>query len=84
MVDIIYDLRLLTDTGPNDFTIAGVPYWSDNQLQRVLDRHRKDFYRVEIESQSEYVGGGTIQYTRFDLPNIKHRTDHRRNGDIHD
>jgi len=42
MLELIADLRAMTHTGPNDYKIAGVPHWSDAQLQKILDRHRQD------------------------------------------
>jgi hypothetical protein len=35
MLEIIGDLRAMTDTGPDDYEIAGVPYWTDAPLQRI-------------------------------------------------
>jgi hypothetical protein len=44
MLDIIEELRGLTDAGSNDYTVAGSPYWTDAQLQKSLDRFRTDLY----------------------------------------
>ncbi|MBE7512563.1 MAG: hypothetical protein HS103_07090 [Anaerolineales bacterium] len=38
MATVIAQLRLLTNTTPTDVTLAGVPYWTDDQLQAELDR----------------------------------------------
>jgi len=76
MLDIIRDLRAKTDAGPNDFTVAGVPYWSDKQLQTALDKNRQDFYRANAEPQIQYVGGGTTEYKIYytGIENIEQTT----------
>ena len=62
MADIVDTLRGMTDAGVNDYTIAGVPYWSDAQVQRVLDRHRNDFRFVAAQAVPEYPGSGSVWY----------------------
>jgi hypothetical protein len=53
MVDLIADLRGLTDANVDDYTIAGIPYWSDKQLQDILDNNRTDFKWAEMTAQEE-------------------------------
>lgn len=65
MGTIVNSLRGFTDCGPNDFTIGGVPYWSDAQLQEVADRHRTDFRFQMMESKVDYVSSGSISYTEY-------------------
>jgi hypothetical protein len=48
MAALIADLRGLTDTGYEDYKVAGVYYWSDKHLQDHLDRHREDFYEEDL------------------------------------
>lgn len=38
MTNVIRRLRALTDAGAADYTLDGVTYWSDDQLQDELDR----------------------------------------------
>jgi hypothetical protein len=38
MTNVIRRLRALTDAGTADYTLDGVAYWSDDQLQDELDR----------------------------------------------
>jgi hypothetical protein len=58
MVDIVAELRKLTNTGPADYTIAGEPFWTDAQLEATLDRH----YEYVVNQQMEAVGTyGTAQ-----------------------
>jgi hypothetical protein len=45
---LIAELRGMTDTGFDDFKVAGVPYWSDKHLQDALDKHRSDFIEENL------------------------------------
>jgi hypothetical protein len=56
MEDLITELRALTDSNVDDYTIAGVPFWSDKQLQDILDNNRTDFKWSEMEGQQEGNG----------------------------
>jgi hypothetical protein len=70
MSDLIGMLRGYTDAGPNDYAIAGVAYWSDAQLQTVMDRNRKEFFHQAVSPMGSTVGG-TVQYYRYEtgIPN---------------
>lgn len=72
MGDLINDLRLMTDTGPDDYTVAGVPYWQDAQIQRILDRHRTDIKWIEMEAQEE--GDGTYMDYAIGYGNLEATT----------
>jgi len=39
MVDIINELRTLTEAGANDYSIANQVFWTDKQLNDILDMH---------------------------------------------
>lgn len=67
MTAIVRRLRGLTMAGAVDYEIAGVPYWSDAQLQEVLDDNRVDFYEVEMQSIPKTVGSEQV-YLRYDAP----------------
>lgn len=56
MVDIITELREMTDSGIDDYTVAGIPYWTDAQLQRVLDNHRTIIKYYEMTAEEEGTG----------------------------
>jgi len=57
MADNVTQLRAMTNSGASDYTIAGFPYWSDAQLQAVLDRHRTDVYQRELSVVDELLAG---------------------------
>lgn len=65
MLNIITRLRGMTNAGINDYSIAGVPYWTDAQLQDILDANRTDLRRVMMLAQPELHGGGTTTYTEY-------------------
>ena len=67
MADIIKELRVLTDANQEDVTIDGVAYWTDDQLQTVLDEFRLDIIDVELISASMMVNG-VREWTRYYFP----------------
>ena len=56
MSDIIAEVRAMCDAGADDYQIAGVPYWTDAQLQKILDAHRTDLKWVEMYPIQEGSG----------------------------
>ena len=54
---ILTQLRAMTNSGETDYTIDDVSYWSDAQLQAVLDKHRTDVYQKELTAIDELLGG---------------------------
>lgn len=67
MASLITKLRGMTNAGLNDYSIANIPYWTDAQLQDVLDTHRLDFYEHELESISA-IEGGIFVYKTYRAP----------------
>ena len=62
---LIDELRGLTDAGPADYNVGTAVFWDDNQLQLVLDRHRRDIFREYLQVVPDLVGGGSVQYTQY-------------------
>jgi len=62
--DLISSLRKMTYAGPNDFDIAGVPYWTDKQLEEELDTCRTELYRELLEPVETY-NNGTVQFKEY-------------------
>lgn len=54
MLDLILRLRSMTDAQPDEFEIAGETYWSNDQLNKILDRYRYDEYYEAIEPTVTY------------------------------
>jgi hypothetical protein len=65
MVDLLTELRGMTHAGTADYSVAAVSYWSDDQLQQVLDRARQDYYRASLAAQETYEGGSVVYKTYF-------------------
>jgi hypothetical protein len=71
MVDLIRDLRTLTEAGRDDYVVDSVTYWQDDHLQRILDNHRTDMKWYEMtaieEGDGSYldysIGYGNIEAT---------------------
>jgi hypothetical protein len=62
MSDLINELRGLTYTGTADYTAGTVAFWSDAQLEAVLDRHRwevRDEYMTAYPTQTT---GGSVEW----------------------
>lgn len=57
MSDLITRVRALTGAGTAD--------WSDDQVQDVLDRHRRDLVREPLTPDEEYAGGGTLVWKTY-------------------
>ncbi len=62
MVDLILELRGMIDAGSNDYTVGGVPFWTDKQLQTALDRRRTDYKNEQLDPWTTYTGGTTFYY----------------------
>lgn len=56
MANLILELRLLTETSATDYTINSVQYWTDDQLQRVLDRYYTLVNELPLAPVPERVG----------------------------
>lgn len=65
MANLILRLRGMTEAGTADYTLAGVAYWSDDQLQAVLDSHRTDLARELLRSESEYAAADTEEWHNY-------------------
>lgn len=67
MADLIMELRGLTDANVGDYTVGGVSYWSDQQLQDALDGRRQAVRFIEMSAQPDYANGA-FSYTDYILP----------------
>jgi len=62
---MIETLRGFCNAGTNDATIGTTVYWSDDEVQRVLDRHKTHIIREELTPFEIYTGAGTIEYLEY-------------------
>ena len=63
MSELITELRSMTDTGQNEYSVAGVSYWYDEQIQKILDNHRTDVKWLEMTAIEE----GTGEYLDYSI-----------------
>jgi len=62
LISVIRDFGVL---GTADYTLNGtISYWSDDQIQTVLDRNLLTVHREELVSVSSY-DGGTLVYKEY-------------------
>lgn len=67
MVEVIAELRRMTDTSENDTTVNGVTYWTDEQLQTILDQRRQYVDNAPLLAVPEVLDSVTT-WTRYHMP----------------
>ncbi|NMC35062.1 MAG: hypothetical protein GYA36_21785 [Veillonellaceae bacterium] len=67
MAELIADLRGLTDANVGDYTVGGVTFWSDQQLQDVLDGRCTAVRFIQMTPAPDYANG-VFTYTDYILP----------------
>ncbi len=60
MTALITELRALTEAGTADYTVTSSTFWSDDQLQDILDVHRLDLRFMQLQSYPNQVQGGSL------------------------
>lgn len=65
----ISELRQLTQSGTDEYTLGTEVYWSDNHLEDVLDSHKVQVVMVRMAKKPRY-DGGTFEYFRYQMPPI--------------
>jgi hypothetical protein len=63
--DLFEYVRKLTYAGTADYTLGTINFWDDDQVEEILDRHRKDVYTEQLGQFPRSVGGGTLEYYEF-------------------
>lgn len=64
MYRLIDTLRGMAAAGEDDYTIGSTSYWTDEQVQQALDRHRVDVTR-ELMTPVEEYSGGTVVWKQY-------------------
>ncbi len=67
MSDLIAQVRTLTNAGTAEAVVAGVTYWTDDQIQSLLDRTRQDRTGVLLRYEVDMEGGSAV-YKRYFIP----------------
>lgn len=68
MVDLLLEVRRMTDTSETDTLINGVQYWTDDQLQDILDQHRAEVIDEPLLLVGYRESGITV-YKKYFIPN---------------
>jgi hypothetical protein len=64
LATVISDVRALTSAGPNEYTKGTANYFDDDQVQRILDRHRADVFD-HVLAANPARSGGTLVYQTY-------------------
>ncbi len=64
----ILELRRMTNAGTADYSIAGVSYFTDDQLQAALDKCRTDVFSERLEAVPTVRGGTTYYFDYYCTP----------------
>jgi len=67
MENVIDELRGMTGAGTADFSVGGITYHTDQQLQDTLDKYARQYNDVGLEPDADNIGG-TLVYTRYLMP----------------
>jgi len=65
MTDLIQKVRDMSVAGTGDYTLGTVSYWTDDQLQTILDRNRLTVVREELVDIAKYSTSGVLEYKEF-------------------
>ncbi len=65
MAVMIDTVRGFCNAGTNDATVGTVVFWADDEVQRVLDRHRTYIVREELTPFEAYAGASTLTYLEY-------------------
>lgn len=60
MANRIAELRQMTNTGVDDYSIGATYYWSDDQLEDVLDRHQLFYNHVLLAPEIQHNSAGAF------------------------
>jgi hypothetical protein len=66
MSELIEVLRGMGNAGTADFTVGTITYWSDEQLQRILDANRLNVYQEPIYPAENFQGTSYEYQSQWD------------------
>jgi hypothetical protein len=67
MTELVAEVRRKTDTTDDDVTIGGVTYWTDDQLQAIIDQHGMDMLDLRLLPYPLAVDNVTT-WTKYYIP----------------
>jgi hypothetical protein len=62
MANLIKRVRGLADAGQDDYTVGAVTYWSDNDIQDILDSNARFLVDSPLTWREQTIGGGTVEW----------------------
>ena len=65
MSNLLTELRSLCEAGTADYSITSSTFWSDDQLQDVMDLHRKDLRFAPLNPYPDQIQGGSLLYLEY-------------------
>lgn len=65
MAHLITRLRGMTNTGETDYSIKGVTYWTDDQLQDILDTNRMDIMAEPLMVMPRQLSTTDVEYRDY-------------------
>lgn len=68
MEDLLLEIRGVTNASESVWSNGTANYWDDQQLQNVLDQHRRDFENVPLTPIPSPAAGGSLSWFNYDLP----------------
>ncbi len=78
MVNLIAELRGMTNAGTADAIIAGYgTAWSDDHLQAILDKYAREYNEYGMTPEGDNYGG-SVTYKRYTMP--PYRFEERSDG----
>lgn len=65
MSDLIAQVRRIAGVGTAEYTAADQTWWTDEQIETVLDSHRRDVVREPLRADQTLVGGGSVEWLTY-------------------
>jgi len=65
MADLIRQLRINGAAGATDENVNGILYWTDDQLEDILDRYSSDVNDIQLVTYSRMESGVTVWKTYY-------------------
>lgn len=69
MVDLIVELRRLTNANVDDTQILDETYWTDEQLQDILDSNSTEYHHVPLKPAVKVALNNVLEYYDYYWPN---------------
>lgn len=68
MVNAIVELRRLTNANVGDTQILDETYWTDEQLQDILDEYSTEYHHIPLRATQKVVLNNTLEYYDYYWP----------------